>query len=152
VRSFRPMEPIPSAAAPDPVLLFDGECGLCHRVVRLLLRLDRRGALRFTPLQGASAQAYLLRHGLPTKDFSTLVFVPDWSRPARADFRLRTDGVIAALRATGGPGRLLAAVLAICPVALRDAGYRLVARARYLVFGPWQACPLPRPEWNGRFF
>jgi predicted DCC family thiol-disulfide oxidoreductase YuxK len=146
------MDPKPSAAAPDPVLLFDGECGLCNRVVRLLLRLDRRGVLRFTPLQGASAQEFLRAHGLPTKDFSTLVFVPDWSRPERPDYRLRTDGVIAALRATGGAGSLLAALMAVFPVVLRDAAYRLVARARYWVFGAWPACPLPRPEWNDRFF
>jgi predicted DCC family thiol-disulfide oxidoreductase YuxK len=146
------MDPIPSAAAPDPVLLFDGECGLCNRVVRLLLRLDRRGTLRFTPLQGASAQEFLRAHGLPVADFSTLVFVPDWGRREGPDFQLRTDGVIAALRATGGPGRCLAALVAVFPRPFRDAGYRLVARVRYAVFGAWRACPLPRPEWSDRFF
>jgi predicted DCC family thiol-disulfide oxidoreductase YuxK len=131
-----------------PVLCFDGECGLCQRVVRRLLRLDRRGVLRFAPLQGAAAQAYLRAHGLPTEDFSTLVFVPDW--PAGAEkCLLRTDGVIAALRAAGRPG--LAAVLAAVPRGLRDAGYKVVARLRYRLFGPWRASPLPRPEWAGRF-
>ena len=52
-----------------PVLLFDGECGLCNRVVRLAAALDREGKLRFAPLQGPSAQAYLRAHGLPTADF-----------------------------------------------------------------------------------
>src|SRR4051812_37486572 len=50
--------------APVPVLFFDGECGLCNRVVRLLLRLDTRGRLRFAPLQGPVAQDYLRAHGL----------------------------------------------------------------------------------------
>lgn len=143
--------------ARGPVLLFDGECGLCNRVVRRLLRLDRRGALRFAPLQGPAAQEFLRTHGLPTDDFATLVFVPDWSR--RADpstgsgqekkFLLRTDGVIAALRAAGAPRR--AALLGFAPRAVRDAGYRFVARWRYRIFGPWKACPLPRPEWAARF-
>jgi predicted DCC family thiol-disulfide oxidoreductase YuxK len=145
------MDPTTPAAS-GPVLLFDGECGLCNRVVRLLLRLDRREILRFTPLQGEPAQAFLRAHGLPTEDFSTLVFVPDWSRRERPDYRLRTAGVIAALRAAGGLGNFLAAVLAIFPTSWRDAGYRLVARWRYRVFGPWRACPLPRPEWAARFF
>jgi predicted DCC family thiol-disulfide oxidoreductase YuxK len=140
------------ADAPGPVLLFDGECGLCNRVVRLLLRLDRRGTLHFTALQGEPAQAFLREHGLPTQDFSTLVFVPDWAHRERADYRLRTDGVIAALRAAGGAGTFLAALLALFPVSWRDGGYRLVARWRYRVFGPWRACPLPRPEWGRRFF
>ena len=139
-------------AVTGPVLLYDGECGLCNRVVRFLLRLDRRGALRFTPLQGEPAQAFLRAQGLPTDDFSTLVFVPDWARRERPDFGVRTAGVIAALRTVGGAGLFLAAVLAIFPAAFRDAGYRLVARVRYRIFGPWRACPLPRPEWGRRFF
>ncbi len=142
-----------------PVLLFDGECGLCNRVVRLLLRLDRRGRLRFAPLQGPAAQGFLHAHGLPVEDFSTLVFVPDWARSTSSgrarredpEFLLRTDGAIAALRAGGGAGRWLAAVLAIVPRRLRDAGYKFVARTRYRIFGPWKACPLPRPEWAARF-
>jgi predicted DCC family thiol-disulfide oxidoreductase YuxK len=132
-------------------LLFDGECGLCNRVVRLLLRLDRRGVLWFAPLQGPSAQEFLAAHGLPTQDFSTLVFVPDWKQRGRPEFRLRTDGVIAALWHCGGIGRGLAALLNVFPRWIRDAGYRLVSRTRYKIFGPWRACPLPRPEWRERF-
>ena len=131
-----------------PVLLYDGECGLCNRVVRRLLALDREGTLRFAPLQGPSAQAYLRAHGLPLADFSTLVFVSDWPAGVVAPL-LRTDGVIAALRAAGRPG--LASTVAVFPRFLRDAGYKLIARVRYKIFGPWRACPLPRPEWKARF-
>jgi predicted DCC family thiol-disulfide oxidoreductase YuxK len=135
-----------------PVLLFDGECGLCHRLVRVLLRLDRRGRLMFAPLQGNSTQAFLLRRGLRTADFDTLIFVPDWSRRENVAVRVRTDGVIAALRATGSRGLgAAAAVLAILPPRVRDAGYRAVARWRYRVFGPWRPRPLARPEWQERF-
>jgi predicted DCC family thiol-disulfide oxidoreductase YuxK len=135
-----------------PVLLFDGECGLCNRVVRLLLRLDRKGRLRFAPLQGMSAQNYLRVHGLPTVDFETIIYVPDWSRRDRPQFLLRTAGVIAALRAVGGgTARMLAALLALFPTRLRDAGYRLIGAWRHRFFGPWHPRPLPRPEWAGRF-
>jgi predicted DCC family thiol-disulfide oxidoreductase YuxK len=145
------MSESPSNDLPGPVLLFDGECGLCNRVVRLLLRLDRRGILRFAALQGASAQDFLRMHGLPTEDFSTLVFVPDWSRRAEKRFALRTDGVAGALWMCGGVGRPLAALLNAFPRWLRNAVYRFVARTRYKLFGPWRACPLPRPEWSKRF-
>jgi predicted DCC family thiol-disulfide oxidoreductase YuxK len=140
-----------SASNPRPALLFDGECGLCNRVVRLLLRLDRRGALAFAPLQSAPAGEFLRAHGLPDHDFDTMVFVPDWLGRDRPGFLLRTDGVIAALRACGRTGRLLASVLALAPASLRDAAYRTVARWRYRVFGAWKPRPLPRPEWAARF-
>ena len=133
---------------PAPVLLYDGECGLCNRAVRLLLRLDRGERLCFARLQSDAGQAYLRAHGLPTKDFSTLVFVSDWPAGNAAPL-LRTDGVVGALRAAGRPG--LAGTLAVIPRGLRDAGYKLVARTRYAIFGPWKQCPLPRPEWAARF-
>ena len=149
------MKALPEQAG--PVLLFDGECGLCNRLVRRLLQLDRRGLLRFAPLQGPAAQNFLRAHSLPMQDFSTLVFVPDWAgatsggpeRRAKADFLLRTDGVIAALRACGRDQ--LAGLLGCVPRGLRDAAYRFVARTRYSIFGPWKTCPLPRLEWAKRF-
>ena len=135
-----------------PVLFFDGECGLCNRLVRFLLRVDAKGRLRFAPLQGRTAQAYLRAHGLPTADFDTIVYVPDWSRRARPEYLLRTAGVIAALRALGSAlSRTLADLLALFPAPLRDAAYRLVGHWRYRLFGPWRPRPLPRAEWERRF-
>ena len=144
------------AASPDtrtvagPVLLFDGECGLCNRCVRLLLRLDRAARLRYAPLQSPAAQAYLKAQGLPTEDFDSLVFVPDWANAAEVPLR-RTDGVLAALRLCPGTGRALAAVLGIFPATWRDAGYKLIARWRYRIWGEWRPRPLARPEWAERF-
>jgi predicted DCC family thiol-disulfide oxidoreductase YuxK len=135
----------------NPVLLFDGECGLCNRVVRALLRLDRRARLRFAPLQGPAAQAFLRAHGLPTGDFDSFVYVPDWKGEGSADFLLRTDALVAVLRACGGPCRMPAAALRLVPAGIRNAAYRLVARWRYRLFGAWRPRPLPRPEWAARF-
>lgn len=142
--------PLPPEHA-GPVLFFDGECGLCQRIVRGLLSLDRRARLRFAPLQGPVAQAYLRRHGLPTADFDTLIYVPDWSRRERGGQLVRTAGVSAALRAVGGPGKFLAALLEVFPVSWRDAGYRAVGRWRYRLFGPWRPRPLARAAWAERF-
>ena len=131
-----------------PVLLYDGECGLCNRVVRRLLALDRVGKLRFAPLQGPSAQAYLRAHGLPTADFSTLVLVPDWPTNTAGPL-LRTDGVIAALRAVGRPG--WASLLAVFPRFLRDAVYGVIARNRYRWFGRRESCMVPDADVRRRF-
>lgn len=146
------MTPTAPQETSRPVLFFDGACGLCQRLVRLLLRLDRRNTLRFAPLQGATAQAYLRRHGLPTEDFDTLIYVPDWDARDQPHHLVRTAGVIAALRAIGdGGARLLADVLSLIPGLVRDTGYRMVGQWRYRVFGPWHPRPLARPEWAERF-
>lgn len=137
-------------AAPQPVLLFDGECGLCHWCVRRLLKWDRAGRLHFAPLQGEPAQAYLRARGLPVRDFDSLVFVPDWNQPAGSAPLLRTEGALAASAVAGGPGRVLA-TFRVLPRGFRDWGYRLVARSRYALFGEYRPRPLPRPEWQARF-
>ena len=87
-----------------PVILFDGECALCQRVVRGLLRLDGEARMRFAPLQGAAGQAFLRARGLPTDDFDSLVFVPDWDHAASGEYLMRTDGLIGALKVCGGIG------------------------------------------------
>lgn len=144
--------PAPTSEIPRPVLFFDGECGLCQRLVRWLLRLDVAGRLRFAPLQGSSAQSYLRAHSLPTVDFDTLIFVPDWKGRERPAHLLRTAGVIAALRAIGGrTAGTMAALIALFPARVRDAGYRLVGRWRFRIFGPWRPRPLGRLEWEARF-
>ncbi|RXK54818.1 DUF393 domain-containing protein [Oleiharenicola lentus] len=133
-----------------PVLLYDGECGLCNFVVRLLLRTDRQGRLRFSPLQGEKGQAYLRVWGLPTDDFDSLVFVPDWDAPDRSAPLLRTDGALAAAAVVGGIWRLITWAR-VLPAWARDPFYKLVARTRYALFGAYRPRPLAKPEWGERF-
>ena len=142
----------PAAKSPDrrPVLLYDGECGLCNGVVRFLLRQDTAARLHFAPLQSAPAQEYLRAQGLPTADFDSLVFVPDWNRLAEGKYLLRTDGVLAACAEVGGGWRLLAC-LRFVPRAVRDPFYKFGARTRYALFGGYRPTPLPDPEWEKRF-
>lgn len=134
-----------------PVLLYDGECGLCNRAVRRLLKADRAGRLRYAPLQCERAQAYLRAQGLPVADFASLVFVPDWSDSARGAYRLRTDGALGACAVVGGGLWRTVGWTRFIPAALRDWAYKLVARSRYALFGPYRPSPLPEPEWEKRF-
>lgn len=132
------------------VLLYDGECGLCNGIVRFLLRHDPHGRLHYAPLQGVPAQRLLQERGLPTSDFSTLVFVPDWNKRRTGPLLLRTDGAFAACAVIGGSLRPVA-WLRVAPRALRDAVYRAVARLRYRIFGKYRPRPLEDPSWQARF-
>jgi predicted DCC family thiol-disulfide oxidoreductase YuxK len=134
----------------QPVLLYDGECGLCNSVVRLLMREDLAARLKFAPLQSAPAQEFLRAQGLPTQDFDSIVFVPDWNERARNDYRLRTDGVLGAADEIGGLWRVLSWARAL-PAAWRDPAYQLVARFRYRLFGQYRPTPLPEADWEKRF-
>jgi predicted DCC family thiol-disulfide oxidoreductase YuxK len=125
---------------PRPVLLYDGACGLCNWVVRRLLATDRAGRLHYAPLQSAPAQAYLRDQGLPTEDFDSLVFVPDWNDPVFGASLPRTDGALAAAAVIGGGWRAIT-WLRVFPAWMRDPGYKLVARFRYVLFGEHRGKP-----------
>lgn len=133
-------------STPTPVLFYDGECGLCNAMMRFMLKHDRRGVLRFAPLQGPTAQAFLRAHGLPTEDFDSIVFVEDLARADTA-FWFRTTGALRALEEMGGVWRRAARIMRVVPASWRDAGYRVVARLRYRLFGryvPSDGPPDPR--------
>lgn len=132
-----------------PVLLYDGECGLCAAMVRVLLREDAAARLTFAPLQGAAAQDFLRAQGLPTAGFDSLVFVPDWSRPESFPPLLRSAGALAAADEPGGLCRVLS-WSRVLPRPLLDAVYRGVARVRGLVGRPARS-PAEDPAWTARF-
>jgi len=118
-----------------PVLLFDGECGLCVHCVRLLLKADRKKRLHFALLQGGAAQSYMKARGAPLADFDSVLFVSNWAERLEQNPLLRTDALFAVLREIGGGWRLVSG-LQVFPPIWRDAGYRLAARWRRRFFGP----------------
>lgn len=119
------------------IVFFDGQCGLCDRSVRLLMKLDRQRVLRFAPLQGET-YAELAIADKPA-DVSTIVVLDD------GEVFVRSDAVLQILRRLGGVWKLLAFVVGAVPQPARDAAYRFIAKHRLRVFGGADACKLPSP-------
>jgi predicted DCC family thiol-disulfide oxidoreductase YuxK len=132
------------------LVFYDGVCGLCNRLNRFLLRRDTRQQILFAPLQGALARRTLARHGADASDLDTVYVMADWQSPQERALP-RSRGVLHALAQLGGGWAALAALGRVVPRPLADLAYRIVARNRYRVFGRYDACPLPRPEWRSRF-
>jgi predicted DCC family thiol-disulfide oxidoreductase YuxK len=133
----------------EPVLLFDGECGLCARSVKWLLRHERAdlpaGVHRMwlAPLQGSTAAALRARvAGIPV-NLSTVVFVED----GRA--HVRSKAFMYMGRHLTRPWRALY-YLRWMPGFLPDLGYRLIASLRYRIWGKTDACALPTPAQRAR--
>jgi predicted DCC family thiol-disulfide oxidoreductase YuxK len=137
------------------LVLYDGTCGLCHGLVRFLIRRDRRDMLRFAALQSELARTLVLRAGGDPDALETVYTIADADAVARApqhaplSAHTRGRAAIAAIAALGGPWRMMSA-LRIIPRFLLDLGYRLVARVRYRLFGK-RACELPSPEARAKF-
>lgn len=119
----------------DRILFYDGDCGICTRSVRFLLKRDRHSRLHFAPLQGTTAQS-LLPEGL-RKKLSTAVY-----RRREGEVYLRSEAVLYALIDTGSTWRFTARALLCLPNGFRDADYNWVAQNRERL-SPKGACPMP---------
>ncbi len=134
------------ASDAPPVVLFDGVCNLCNGAVQFIIDRDPGSQFRFASLQSEAGQALLARHDyrLPAGDPESLVLVEGGQV-----FERSTAALKIARRLSGGWRAF--AVLLVLPRALRDVGYRFIARHRYGWFGKSDACRLPTPELKARF-
>jgi predicted DCC family thiol-disulfide oxidoreductase YuxK len=134
----------------NPIILYDGVCGLCNSLVQFLLKRDRDGRLRFASLQSDFATKVLQRHGFDPKDLDTMHLVENYDQPGERVLQ-RSTAILRAGRELGGVWSFLAALGRVVPRPLRDMFYGLVARNRYRVFGKYETCMLPDPNQRSRF-
>ncbi len=120
----------------NPILLYDGVCGLCNWAVQFVIRHDVDGQFRFAALQSEFAQQLMLQHGL-----TPLANVAPDSVVLIADGVVyqRSAAAFQVLRRLRQPYRALA-LLHVLPRRLTDWGYDLIARYRYRLFGRSEDC------------
>jgi predicted DCC family thiol-disulfide oxidoreductase YuxK len=138
-----------SAIAGRSILLYDGVCGLCNRVVQLLLRVDRAGTLRFIPLESPLGIELLSSFPAAPTEPEGVILIAHALTPQAAVYR-RFDAVAESLRGLGGLWPLLGALLRLVPRPLREGSYGVIARNRYRVFGKFDACPIPTEAQRSR--
>lgn len=141
---------MPAQRNPNPIVFYDGVCGLCNALVQFLLKRDRYGRLKFASLQSDFASKVLARHGIDPKDLDTVHVLVNYEL-AEERVLNRSDAVLSAGRELGGGWKMIATIAQVIPRALRDSVYRFVARNRYRVFGKYESCMLPDPGQRDRF-
>jgi predicted DCC family thiol-disulfide oxidoreductase YuxK len=131
----------------EHLILSDGECALCHRLVRLVLRRDAAGRFDFAALQGPTARELLARLGRPPPGLDTVLVVTGYRSAAPAV--LERSRAALAVAASLGPPLSWLRLLGALPAPLLDRGYDLVARHRHRLGAA--ACLVPLPEDRPRF-
>ncbi len=133
----------PAAGDGRPLVVFDGRCVMCARSVRFIAARDAGQRFLFAPAGSAAAQVALAPHGLDPEAPGSLVLVEHgvaWTRSTAAlRIAARLDGPWSWLR-----------VLLWVPLPVRDAAYRLVARLRYRLWPPSDACAVLPPHVRAR--
>ena len=133
----------------NPIVLYDGVCGLCNRLTQFLLKRDVHDRLRFASLQSDFAAKVLRRHGLDSGDLDTVCVIEDYETPNERVL-IRSDAILAVVGELGGFWRI-AGMGKILPRPIRDGLYKLVARNRYRVFGKYETCVLPEAKHRKKF-
>jgi predicted DCC family thiol-disulfide oxidoreductase YuxK len=133
----------------NPIVLYDGVCGLCNHLVQFLLKRDTRDRFRFASLQSEFANRLLTRHGVDPHDLDTVYVVKNYGQSSET-LLARSDAILYMLKQLGGIWKL-AGVGRVLPKVLRDAVYKIVARNRYRVFGKHESCMLPEPKHRAKF-
>ncbi len=126
------------------ILLIDGECMLCSKITRFVVKRDRKRRFRFAALQSPAGQRLLSQGGLPLQDFNTFVLVEN------GRYRIKSTGALHVLRGLGGLWPLLYAFM-IVPPRWRNLVYDWIAGSRYKWFGKTDVCMLPGKEVLDRF-
>jgi predicted DCC family thiol-disulfide oxidoreductase YuxK len=133
------------------LLLYDGTCGFCARSVQFVLRHERRRrSLRFASLQSRAGTDVRERHP-ELHDVDSVIWLDPGNESRAERLYVRSAAVLHVLRYLGGPWRLLAALGALVPSAIRDAAYNFVALHRQRLAGGGPACLLPTAAQRTRF-
>lgn len=130
------------------LIFYDGNCGLCDKVVQLVLKIDTQEIFLFAPLQGKTAAKMLQALPQEVREADSVILIEQFrgEKPAilifgKAAFRI--------LWLIGGWWTPLGWI-SFLPSVLYDWGYRLIARNRHLIFRQ-DICVIPSTENRSRF-
>jgi predicted DCC family thiol-disulfide oxidoreductase YuxK len=133
--SYRDDPAVPDFTDDRPVVVYDGDCPICSRSARLVLRHDRRGRFRLMAAGSIPGRALYAHYDLDPDERPTMILLQD----GRA--RLRSDAVLGIAAGLGGIFSL-AAIFRAIPAGCRDWLYDLVARNRMRVAPGGAVCVL----------
>lgn len=136
----------PLRTMPCNILLVDGTCVFCNRLVAMVLRHDSKALFGFSHIQSKFGRAILEKHGVDPTDIDGVFLVVDAGTDSE---RLLVDGV--AGREVWPRLFRIAYLMRLVPIPILNLGYRLFARVRYRLFGRYETCVVPTGPERARF-
>jgi predicted DCC family thiol-disulfide oxidoreductase YuxK len=127
------------------IILFDGICNLCNRLVIFILKHEKEPAFRFASIQSEAGRELLEWCGLPG-DFTEAIVFSD-----RGTIYLGSTAALKIGQHLKFPWSLLSYTGFIVPRSVRDWAYRQTARHRYRWFGKREVCMVPTESLKARF-
>lgn len=127
----------------EKIILFDGECNFCNRIVQFIIKRDPTGIFKFSSLQSVVGKEMLLKYNVPG-NIDSLVLIEDDHCYFRSTAALRI------FKNLNGAWRVTKYLLMV-PRPIRDFFYSIISKYRYQLFGKKNDCMIPSPEDRKRF-
>jgi predicted DCC family thiol-disulfide oxidoreductase YuxK len=128
---------------PAPIVLFDGDCGMCSGFVRFVLRASDDDSILFVALQSNRGQELLRFHGIDPAVTDSIVVI------IKGHAWTYSSAIVEISRYLRFPWSILGSI-ALIPRPLRDFGYRIIARFRRRVTPVRSHCRIMKPNESAR--
>lgn len=126
----------------ESVVYYDGNCLLCSRTVKFLIKADKKMVLKFAPQQGECFS--LLKSQYPATPLASIIFFN------KGKIYSKSTAVLAIIKELPYPWKI-GYVTIIIPRFIRDAVYMIIARNRQHWFGESAECYLGDEKNKKRF-
>lgn len=127
------------------IVLFDGECNLCHNTVRFIISHDDKVKFRFGSLQSDIAKTLLSQLNFSLKNNNNTMLLIENHKVYQ-----KSSAVLRIVKQFSGLWPLLSIFLFLPPF-LRNKCYDFVGRRRYHWFGCSNDCELLAQQYEKRF-
>jgi predicted DCC family thiol-disulfide oxidoreductase YuxK len=127
-----------------PKILFDGVCNFCNRTINIILKYDKQSYFQFAASQSHAGINTLQQFKLDQKASASVILIDN------EKVYTKTDAVIQIAKHLSGWPRLFIG-LKYVPKPLRDFGYDVIAKNRYILFGKRETCRIPEESIRHRF-
>jgi len=127
----------------NPLILFDGVCNFCNRMVNFAIRHDKKAKLKFAPLQSEAGQKLREQYSVPP-GADSIILIENGKSYTYASAAIRICKYL------DWPAKALYAFI-IVPAFISQPLYKWFARNRYKWFGKREECMVPTPDVRERF-
>lgn len=126
------------------IVVFDGVCILCNRLIQFLIKRDSRRNLYFSTAQSDFIQKYLNEMQYSKNPRESIIYIRN------GDVYAESTAILLILADLGGWWKIFT-IFRLIPLFIRNASYRFIAKQRYTWFGKRDMCMLPSAEQKSRF-
>ncbi len=125
------------------IIVFDGVCNFCNRIVQIIIRHDPSAQIHFAAQQSEAGEK-LIKDLAIKESSNSVLFVKDGL------VYYQSDAVIEIAKLLKG-WPIIFKYGIIVPRFLRNAIYKFIAANRYAIFGKQDQCMVPKEEDRVRF-